>query len=163
MSLRYPLYIIIFEIIVLVVYYRPQMKFAKVMFLHLSVSHSVHRRGLQAHIQGGCWGVWPWGVSRPTPRGGCWGVWVGDLQAHTWGVCIPACTKADTPQQTGTPAGGTHPTGMHSCLWLKIKFLIGYHSKGYVRTFWSRKRQNVLKFLQSENFDLYLSINRNQL
>ena len=35
------------------------------------------------------------------------------------GGCIPACTKADTPQpptkQTGTAAGGAHPTGMHSC------------------------------------------------
>ena len=40
-------------------YYRPQTKFAKVMFLHLSVSYSVHRgRGLQAHTQGGGWGVW---------------------------------------------------------------------------------------------------------
>ena len=28
------------------VYYRPQTKFAKVMFLHVSVSHSVHRGGL---------------------------------------------------------------------------------------------------------------------
>ena len=28
-----------------VICYRPQTKFAKVMFLHLSVSHSVHRRG----------------------------------------------------------------------------------------------------------------------
>ena len=32
--------------------------------------------GLQAHTQGGSWGVWPRGVSRPTP---------GGLQAHTWG------------------------------------------------------------------------------
>ena len=28
----------------------------------------------------------------------------------------PACTEADpTPQQTATVAGGTHPTGIHSC------------------------------------------------
>ena len=33
-------------------YYRPQTKFAKVMFLHLSVSHSVHRGGMH-----GCRGV----------------------------------------------------------------------------------------------------------
>ena len=26
--------------------------------------------GLQAHTQGGSWGVWPGGVSRPTPGGG---------------------------------------------------------------------------------------------
>ena len=46
------------------------------------------RGGLQAHTQGGSWGVWPGGsrptpggVSRPTPRG----------------VCIPACTEAEPP------------------------------------------------------------------
>ena len=65
--------------------------------------------GLQAH-PGGC-------VSRPTPEG---------PQAHTRGVsrptpggCIPACTKADTPQ-TATAVGGTHPTGMNSC---SVRFL----------------------------------------
>ena len=37
------------------------------MFLHLSVSHSVHREGgLQAHTRGG-----QGGVSRPTPSGVC--------------------------------------------------------------------------------------------
>ena len=42
-------------------FYRPQTKFAKVMFLHLSVSHSVHGGGVvsQHALQ----------VSRPTPRG----------------------------------------------------------------------------------------------
>ena len=46
----------------------------------------------------------------------------GGLQAHTLGrVCIPACTEADTPlpEQTATAAGGTHPTGMHSCFQCK--------------------------------------------
>ena len=57
-----------------------------------------HTQGLQAHTQGG--------VSRPRP---------GGVQAEARG-CIPACTEADThPQQTATAAGGTHPTGMHSC------------------------------------------------
>ena len=58
-------------------FYHPQTKFAKVMFLHLSVSHSVHG-----------------GVSRPTPRGGVEGSGQGVsrctpggcLQAHTGGV-----------------------------------------------------------------------------
>ena len=95
--------------------------------------------GLQAHTQGGSWGVWPGGSPGPHP-GGSWGVWFGGLQAHTWGVSrltrgglqahtwmglqahtqggIPACTETDTPhpQQTATATGGTHPTGMHSCL-----------------------------------------------
>ena len=47
------------------------------------------------------------GVSRLTPGGGC----------------IPACTEADTLRSLGAvhagrysqQAGGTHPTGMHSC------------------------------------------------
>ena len=39
--------------------YRPQMKFAKVMFLHLSVSHSVHRGGVSQHAMG---------QMPPTPR-----------------------------------------------------------------------------------------------
>ena len=30
-------------------FYRPQTKFAKVMFLHLSVGHSVHKRGGVLH------------------------------------------------------------------------------------------------------------------
>ena len=50
-------------------YYRPQTKFAKVMFLQLSVSHSVHSRGFQAHTRGGGVGGLGRGVSRPTPRG----------------------------------------------------------------------------------------------
>ena len=63
--------------------------------------------GFQAHTQGRAWGVWPWGVSRPTPG--------GSLQVHTQmvsrprpggggglpgphpGWCIPACTEADHP------------------------------------------------------------------
>ena len=42
----------------------------------------------------------------------------GGVQAQVWG-CIPACTEADTPQQTTTAAGGTHPTGIHSCFTMK--------------------------------------------
>ena len=95
------------------------------MFLHVSVNHSVHRGVVSQHalqisrptprgeveesgLGGGSPGPHPggklrglaWGVSRPTPGG----------------VCIPACTEADPPpQQMATAAGGTHPTGIHSC------------------------------------------------
>ena len=62
--------------------------------------------GFQAHTQGGSWGVWPWGISRPTPKGEVDGSGLCGLQAHTWGWewgvsrptpggCIPACTEAD--------------------------------------------------------------------
>ena len=62
-------------------------------------------------------GVWPRGISRPTPRGGSLGVWAGGspgphpgevsrstpgrgLQAHIWGVSRP-----DTPQADGCCCG----------------------------------------------------------
>ena len=65
-----------------------------------------HLGGLQAHT----WGVSRptlGGVSRPTPGGG--------VSRPTPGGCIPACTEA-APHPTPTAVGGTHPTGMHSCL-----------------------------------------------
>ena len=57
--------------------YRPQTKFARVMFLHLSVilftgGGDVERSGQresQGPYPGGRLGVWPGGVSRPTPKG----------------------------------------------------------------------------------------------
>ena len=84
------------------------------------------RRGSSGPHPGGRLGVWlggsmptPEGVSRPIPRGG------GSPGPHPGGGCIPACTEADTPrpQQTATAAGGTHPTGMHSCFDDKIVVL----------------------------------------
>ena len=102
------------------------------------------RGGLQAHTQGRSSGIWPGEVSRPTPRrklkGLAWGVSRptpggvsrptpgGCLQVHTQGGCLQAHTKGELgvsqhalrqtppPQQMATAAGGTHPTGMHSCL-----------------------------------------------
>ena len=87
--------------------------------------------GFQAHThtQGGSWGVWPVGVSRPTPKGVVEGSSRGGLQAHTWGG-VPApggvCCSGGLLQngvQTPSPmmataTGGTHPTGMHSCFTL---------------------------------------------
>ena len=90
--------------------YRPQRSCGKVMFLHLSVSHSVHRgrsvcgRHPQAdtHL-----GRYPRGRH---PRG-------RHPQADTPQAETP---WADTPGrhspgQTATAADSTHPTGMHSC------------------------------------------------
>ena len=80
------------------------------MFLHLSVSHSVHmgeawpRRG--AWSRGGLLpgGAWSRGVSAPGERGGC------------------SQGGADLPPQTATVADFTHPTGMHSCFPENIAF-----------------------------------------
>ena len=89
----------------------PATKLGKVIFSKACVKNSVHGgrgipaclAGLQAHTQGGGWGVWPrrgspgphqwgkvegsgWGVSRPTPRGEVEGSGLGGgLQAYTQG------------------------------------------------------------------------------
>ena len=80
--------------------YHLQTKFAKVMFLHVSVILSTGGGGVQAHAQGGVQAQR--GVSRPTL--GCVQARVGVSRPRSRGVFIPACTEADT-----------HPTGMHSC------------------------------------------------
>ena len=116
------------------------------------VWHSVHRRGsdipaclaglrghgipaclasFHTHTQGGSWGVWPGGVSRPTPKGvsrptsgglqahtqgGLQAHTHGGLQAHTWGRGIPACTEADT-----LPADG-YCCGRYASYWNTFLF-----------------------------------------
>ena len=75
-------------------FYRLQMKFTKVMFLHLSVSYSVHR-----------WAGW-----LPSMH------WEeGSASRGAGGVCIR--DTWDT-MGYGQQAGGTHPTGIHSCFFL---------------------------------------------
>ena len=84
-------------------FYRSQTKFAKVMFLHLSVilftegCLGPHPRGRFGGLAGGCLGPHPgggWGVRLgvcpgPHPEGVlAWDQWGGE--------CIPECTEADT-------------------------------------------------------------------
>ena len=110
------------------------------MFLHVSVcrggSIPACLAGFQAHTQGGAWGIWPWGGLQAHIKVGSWGVWPGGppgpypegklrgltweggLKAYTKGglqAHIPACIEANHLWLTATAAGGTHPTGMHSC------------------------------------------------
>ena len=85
------------------------------MFLHLSISHSVHRgRCVSQHVLGktppgrhipACTGAdTPLGRHIPACTG-----------ADTpLGRHIPACTGADTPPMA-TAVDSTHPTGMYSC------------------------------------------------
>ena len=94
-------------------FYRPQTKFAKVTFLHLSVSHSVHGGGC-AWAGGACmvgggrhawWGVCVLGVCG---RGHVWwGACVAGehaWQGHAWwGACVVGVCMA----------GGMHGGGMH--------------------------------------------------
>ena len=77
----------------MLIYYRPQTKLRKVMFLHLSVI---------LFTGGGL----PLGL----------GVWIPPSPRHT---PLPLWTRPplDTPLHS-QQAGGTHPTGMHSCWYL---------------------------------------------
>ena len=101
-------------------YYRSQTKFAKVMFLFLSVSHSVHR--------GVC--------SR-----GC--LVLGG--AGPGGVCL-----VETPR-TATAAGGTHPTGMHSCC-----FVVTFYPRFWKWASWNAQ----FFFLHEMEFNLcYVTFN----
>ena len=76
----------------------------EVVFLHLSISHSVHRR-VSATIHTGihtpCW------ADTPAPFGRHPQVDI-PLSSHPFGI--------DTPEQTATVTDGTHPTEMLSCL-----------------------------------------------
>ena len=81
-------------------YYRPQTKFAKVMFLHVSVSHYVFRGRVSRPTPGGVVSGPHPEVSRPTPRG---------IQAHT-----QEGLKAHTQGSPGPHLGGSqgsHPGG----------------------------------------------------
>ena len=109
---------------------RPQTKFAKVIFLHLSVSHSVHREVcVKVQAQGEGWGSGQGSVqahtwrcpdphpgvethtkgSRPTPRGpdqnpGVQTHTQGGVQAQARGW-ITACSQADTSPADGYCCG----------------------------------------------------------
>ena len=95
----------------------------KVMFSQVSVILFTGGGGCLGPGPGGGWGVWQGVVSRLRP---------GGRPGPGWGGLIPACTEADTPQQTATAVGGTHPTGTHSCFqyfnkclsWLYQSFFI---------------------------------------
>ena len=100
---------------------------------------TVRKRSLRRLCFYTCLSFCPWGVSRPIPRGevggsGWGGLRRAGLQADTQegrspgpgpggrllaqgqGVCIQACTEANTPpRKRTTAADGTHLTGMHSC------------------------------------------------
>ena len=100
----------------LVYFYRPQTKFAKVMLLHLSVSHSVHR-GVSASVHAGIHTSTPQEQTPPQKQK------PPQKQTPPRSRHPPEQTppRADTPctvhaGRYGQQAGGTHPTGMHTSL-----------------------------------------------
>ena len=98
--------------------YRPQTKFAKVMFLHVSVFLSTGEGAIPACIAGGipaCLAAGLQGGSPgPQPRGKLRGIWPGG--AYSRGVPALGVVVWRPPTMTATAAGGTHPTGIHSCI-----------------------------------------------
>ena len=99
--------------------YHPQTKFAKVMFSQVSVCP-----------RGGMCG-------KHAPRHTCPPGMHAPGHAHPLGACMPPgmhTSQARTPQPGTTrcakQAGGTHPTGMHSCLMIKLIILIYVENRG---------------------------------
>ena len=95
----------------------------KVIFSVACVKNSVHSGGGVSHHALQVVSQQAWGVSRPSSRseveGSGWGGSPGphpgeNLQAHTGGGVSQHALR-QTPPSMATPAGGTHPTGMHSC------------------------------------------------
>ena len=95
--------------------YRPQTKFAKVMFLQASVCPRGDMHGCSGGVRGCSRG---WGV-RGCSGGGMHGcsrrgrVWLLLGGGHAWLLLGGACMVFS--MRYGQWAGGTHPTGMHSC------------------------------------------------
>ena len=85
------------------VYYRPQTKFAKVMFLHLSVSHSVHRGACV--VAGVC--AWLWGGGVCGCRGHAW----------LWGACMVVGGVCAVAGGMCGCRGVMHGCGGHVWLW----------------------------------------------
>ena len=108
-------------------HYRLQQSFGKVIFSQVSVSHSVHKgRACMAGGvggRGGMCGVHGRGVRMvghvwqgACMTGGC--VWHGRCawqEAHVWQGGMHGTHPHPDTTRYGQWAGGTHPTGMHSC------------------------------------------------
>ena len=117
--------------------YRPQTKFAKVMFLQVSVCP---QGGACVVALGGC--AWLlWGTCVVAPGGGtcvvasgghAWLLWGRACVVAPGGACVVAPRGACVVfgggawffrWDTGQWAGGTHPTGMHSCVNCEYNFI----------------------------------------
>ena len=108
-------------------YYRSQVKFGtKVMFLHLSVNYFVHGE-MGCYDVTSCYGQHP--LDNTVPFDSTTTPWTApstQTAPPLWTAPPPDSIpprqhhpQASTPSLTGKKAGGTHPTGMLSCLNLK--------------------------------------------
>ena len=103
-------------------FYRPQTKFAKVMFLHVSVILSTGGACMVAPGGGVCGcsaGVRGCSGGMHCCSGGVHGCSRGGMcgcsGGHAWLLPGGACVGYDEILRYGQWAGSTHPTGMHSC------------------------------------------------
>ena len=103
-------------------HYRPQTKFAKVMFLHVSVCP----RGVSRPRPRGRLGVWLEGVSRPRPRGSLGGC----PDPHLGGCTGPDLggVSKQTLRQTPPSADG-YCCWRYSSYWNAFSFFIISHSQ----------------------------------
>ena len=125
-----------------VVNYRPQKKFAKVMFLHLSVILFMavsHPRGGLLLREGRDRGS----PNRGSPtQGGPPGPHKGGLQAHTWGGSpgphpggCPGATPGGSPGPHPGVSPGPHLGGLQAHTWGRFP---GPHPGGYPSMHWGR-------------------------
>ena len=105
----------------LLYFYRPQRSCGKKMFLHLCVSHSVYRGCLPPPLGRPPGQTPPTGQTAPGRP-----PWAAPLPSACWDTHPPGHTPPcpvhagiHPPAQCmlgyGQKAGGTHPTGMHTC------------------------------------------------
>ena len=94
-----------------VLYYRPQRSCGKVMFLHLSLSHSIHSGGASVkHLPGQT-------IPQADPLGRSPRQTTPPAR-HPPAQCMLGYTPRSPAQCMlgyGQQAGGTHPSGMHTC------------------------------------------------
>ena len=89
----------------------------RVIFSEACVKNSVHRGGASSQV-GFLWGGFLLGV---LPLGGLPPGGASSGGASSWG-CFLWGGAWWRPPGTATAAGGTHPTGMHSCFTLNVVF-----------------------------------------
>ena len=85
-------------------FYRPQTQFAKIMFLHLSVSHSVHRGEYLGRCHPGQ--VHPMAGTPP---------WAGTPPRQVYSP-LGRYRPGQVPPQAGMPPGQVHPQGRYTPL-----------------------------------------------
>ena len=160
------------------IYYRPQTKFAKVMFLHMSVCPQGEYLGRYTPWAG----IHPPGQVHPpgryppgqvhTPLARYTPPWPGTSpgQVHPWaGTPLGRYTSHPPAMHQcmlgyGQQAGSTHPTGMHSCqaiaitIRFKNELCIHFCNCDCDSHSLCRKQSQCMQYRQPENFEALLGL-----